>query len=111
MSDSRINPIHANLELVIGLARVLERVERSAVTVNADQYQLLVRQLKAALSQDLPHAALDAVLTALPAAAELYENMHYGQSGLSRSSLERSVSSELLTSTLLGRLLRTSKSE
>ena len=40
--------------------------------------------------------ALQAILAAHPATAELYENMHYEVSGLSRSSLDRSVATELL---------------
>jgi hypothetical protein len=46
------------------------------------------------------------VLGAHPAAAELYENQHYAQSGLSRSSLERSVQSEMLASQLIARAAR-----
>ena len=49
-----------------------------------------------ALSQEMPDDALQAVLGAHPAAAEVYENLHYAQSGLSRSSLERSIESEKL---------------
>jgi hypothetical protein len=109
MSEFTTNTFHAHLETVIALARVLEHVERSPVQVDAHQYQLLVARLKAALSEDLPAPALDAVLSALPAAAEVYENMHYQISGLSRSSLERSVSSERLATELLARVSRASK--
>jgi len=109
MSDSRTDPRNTHLEVVIGLARVLERVERSSVAVDATQYQLLVRQLKVALAQDLPSGALDAVLSVLPSAAELYENMHYVHSGLSRASLERSVSSEMLATQLLARVARAAR--
>ena len=91
------------LENVIALARLLERVETSAVAFSADQYQALVRQLKIALGQELPQDALNAVLGAHPAAAELYENQHYAQSGLSRSSLDRSIGSEMLASQLIAR--------
>ena len=48
--------------------------------------------------------ALNAVLSAYPAAGEVYENMHYAQSGLSRSTLDRSVASEMATSQLLAKL-------
>jgi hypothetical protein len=109
MSESATNTHHAHLETVIALARLLELVERSAQRVDADQYQLLVARLQAALAEDLPEPALNAVLGALPAAAEVYENMHYQRSGLSRSSLERSVSSEMLASQLLARVSRASK--
>ena len=94
------------LENVIALARLLDRVETSAVAFSADQYQALVRQLQTALAQELPHDALQAVLGAHPAAAELYENAHYSESGLSRSSLERSVGSEMLASQAIARAAR-----
>ncbi len=94
------------LETTIALARLLERVEASAGAVGADQYRALARQLGAALSQDMPDDALQAVLGAHPAAAELYENLHYAQSGLSRSSLERSVASEMLASQVIARAAR-----
>jgi hypothetical protein len=101
MSHSTTSTGLAHLETVIALARLLERVERGTAPVDAGQYQMLVAQLKVALSQDLPQPALDAVLGALPAAAELNENMHYHLSGLSRSPLERSVATERLVADLL----------
>jgi hypothetical protein len=98
--------LKSRLENVIALARLLERVENNPVSINADQYQALVRQLQLALAQELPQDALEAVLGAHPAAAEVYENQHYVQSGLSRSSLERSVQSEMLASQLIARAAR-----
>lgn len=106
MSPSTTSTGLAHLETVIALARVLERVERSPEPIDAGQYQLLVARLKDALSQDLPQPALDAVLGALPAAAEVYENLNYHLSGLSRSLLERSVASEMLAADLLARASR-----
>jgi hypothetical protein len=109
MSESTVKSSHARLETAIALARILERVERGAEQVSADQYQVLVARLKAALSEDLPEPALNAILVALPAAAEVYENMHYQLSGLSRSPLERSVASEMLTAKLLAKVSQASK--
>ena len=109
MYQPATNTCYAHLETAIALAQVLERVERSVEPLNAEQYQVLVAGLKAALSEDLPEPALNAILDALPAAAEVYENMHYQLSGLSRSPLERSVSSELLTAKLLARVSQASK--
>lgn len=111
MSESTTNPkpFHAHLETAIALARVLEHVERSPGRIDAEQYRLLVARLKSALAEDLPVAALDAVLGALPAAAEVYENMHYQFSGLSRSPLERSVASERLAAELLARVSQAAK--
>lgn len=92
------------LETVIALARLLERVERTPSGASADQYRALVLQLQAALDEGLPTDALNAVLSAYPAAGEVYENMHYAQSGLSRSTLDRSVASEMAASQLLAKL-------
>lgn len=102
-------PFHAHLETAIALARVLEHVERSPGRIDADQYRTLVARLQAVLAEDLPAPALDAVLGALPAAAEVYENMHYQFSGLSRSPLERSVASERLAAEVLARVSQASK--
>lgn len=100
----RTESVKSRLETVIALARLLEHVEHRPTTVGPDQYRALVRRLGEALSQDLPDDALQAVLGAHPAAAELYENLHYAQSGLSRASLDRSVASELEASQLLARI-------
>jgi hypothetical protein len=103
---SRTESVKSRLETVIALARLLERVEQSAAQVGADQYRALVRQIGLALDEDLPEDALNAVLGAHPATAEIYENRHYAQSGLSRSSLDRSVASEMETSRLLARVAK-----
>jgi hypothetical protein len=106
MSAAQLETLKNRLETVIALARLLERVDRSPVPVGADQYRALVRQLSVALSQEMPDDALQAVLGAHPAAAEVYENLHYAQSGLSRSSLERSIESEKLARQALARAAR-----
>ena len=92
------------LETVIALARLLERVERAPSSASPDQYRALVLQLQGALDEGLPTDALNAVLSAYPAAGEVYENMHYAVSGLSRSTLDRSVASEMAASQLLAKL-------
>jgi hypothetical protein len=106
MSAAPFETLKNRLETVIALARLLDRVDQNPVLVGADQYRALVRQLSAALSQEMPDEALRAVLGAHPAAAEVYENMQYAQSGLSRSSLERSIESEKLARQVLARAAR-----
>ncbi len=106
MPAPKLESVKTRLENVIALARLLERVERSTVAPHPDQYRALVRQLGAALEADLPHDALQAVLGTHPATAELYENLHYEKSGLSRSPLERSIATEMLTSQALHRIAR-----
>ena len=98
------------LETVIALARLLERVERAPSSASADQYRALVLQLQAALDDGLPTDALNAVLSAYPAAGEVYENMHYAQSGLSRATLDASVASEMQASQFLAKLAAGSRS-
>ena len=44
------------------LAGLLERLERSAAPVDAEQYRALVERLRRALAAELPAEALDAVL-------------------------------------------------
>ena len=111
MSASKLESAKTRLENVIALARLLERVERSTVAPNPDQYRALVRQLGDALEADLPDEALKAVLGACPAAAELYENLHYERSGLSRAPLDRSIETEMLTSQTLHRIAKAARGE
>lgn len=94
----------SRLETVIALARLLERVETAPSSASPDQYRALVQQLQGALAEGLPAEALNAVLSAYPAAGEVYENMHYAQSGLSRAPLDASVASEMQASQWLAKL-------
>ena len=102
-------PLHTRLETLIALARLLERVEASPVAVGAGQYRALVRQIQSLLSVPLPAPALQAILKAHPASAEIYENLHYDTSGLSRSSLDLAVASEMLATQLIHRIARTAR--
>lgn len=104
-----LESVQSRLETVIALSRLLERVEASASAPDADQYQALVRHLRAALAAGVPEPALDAILGVHRATAELYENMHYEASGLSRSSLDRSVATELLAARAIDRASRSSR--
>ena len=100
------NWIRTKLETVVALAHLLECVETGTASASADGYRCLVLRLQAALSEDIPAEALQAILTAYPATAQLVENLHYGHSGLSRAPLEKSVSSELLAKQVLARAAR-----
>lgn len=106
MTAPRLDTIRSRTETVVVLAQLLERVEGNPRAIGADQYRALVRQLTRALDDDLPDDVLKAVLSACPAAAELYENLHYGQSGLSRQPLECSVAAELLAAQALAKAAR-----
>ena len=96
----------ATMRFLADLARECG-VEASPVSVvGADQYRGLVRRIKDALVEPLPHQPLQAILNAHPAAAEIYENLHYDTSGLSRSTLERSVATEMLATQLIHKVAR-----
>ena len=106
MAGPGTEPLHTRLETLIALARLLERVESSPAAIGAGQYRSLVRRIGSALQAPLPGPALQAILNAHPATAEIYENLHYDTSGLSRSSLDRSVASEMLATQLIHRIAR-----
>jgi hypothetical protein len=109
MSSPDLESLQTRLETTIALSRLLEQVEARGVGIGADQYLALVRRLQATLSTPLPEPALEAILGAHRATAELYENMHYEVSGLSRSPLERSVATEILASQAIERASRSSR--
>jgi hypothetical protein len=98
--------IRTKLETVVALAQLLECVETGTASASADGYRRLVLRLQAALSEDIPAEALQAILSAYPATGQLFENLHYGYSGLSRAPLQQSVSSELLAKQALARAAR-----
>jgi hypothetical protein len=80
---------------LVMLARMLERLDRSGEPVDPQQYRGVVEHLAEVL-RSVPHdAALEAVLQASPATAELYENMHYQHAGLCRSPLEMALGAEI----------------
>ena len=80
---------------LVMLARMLERLDRSAVAVDPQQYRGVVEHLSELLLS-VPHdAALEAVLAASPATAELYENLQYQHAGLCRAPLEAALNAEL----------------
>lgn len=109
MSAPTLDVKLANLETLIALARLLERVERGAVPVAAEPYQVLVQRLGRALGAELPAGALDAVLGLYPAAAELYENLQYVHAGLCRSPLQAAVAAERRAREVLARLSASSR--
>ena len=104
MSSHASASIRSRAQTITSLAGLLELVERSGQAPDPGQYRALVAQLQAALAEPLPELVLDAVLSGHPAAATVYENLHYARSGLSRTPLERSVESEQAATQLLARV-------
>jgi hypothetical protein len=86
------NTVPKNLYM---LARMLERLDRSTVAIDAQQYQGVVEHLIEELRAAPHDAGWDAILEASPATAELYENLQYQHAGLCRSPLEIGLNAEL----------------
>ena len=103
-TPSKALPEH--LTVVLTLAHVLERLERSTVPVGAEQYRSVVRHLADELAKVPADAGLQAVLDAHPAAAQLYENLNYQHAGLCRSPLELSLTAELRAKEAIERAMR-----
>jgi hypothetical protein len=101
--------VRSHMHNVAVLADLLECVETGAAQASASGYRLLVQRLQVALGKDLPGDALLDILDRYPAASEVYENMHYGRSGLFRAPLERSVSSELIAKHILRDVARAAR--
>ena len=99
-------PSRSSLTVAHTLAQLLERLERSAVPVDPNQYQTVVRRLGSALMALQGSVALDALLKACPASAELYENLNYDVAGLCRSPLDKALEAELQTRALFARVGR-----
>ncbi len=88
------SPVTVNKNLVV-LARVLDRLERSAQPVDAEQFRSLVSRVTAELVSTPHDAGLEAVLDTFPSVAELYENLNYEHAGLCRSALDPALAAEL----------------
>jgi len=84
------------------MAQLLERMERGGHP-DADQYRMVVRRLADKLGRVNDVAALNALLEAHPATAELYENINYQHAGLCRSLLDASLAAEISARTAISR--------
>lgn len=93
--SAQANPSADRLRTAATLAELLQRVEASVQPIGADQYRRLALHLTRLLDGLGPDSRLEALLSAFPAAAVLYENARYRQAGLCRSPLEQSLRSEL----------------
>lgn len=92
------------LRVVTTLARLLQALETSPEQADPGQYRQVAQRLSQTLAQTELDETLDAVLQAFPAAAQVYENLHYAQAGLCRHSLDQAMPAELATRALLQRL-------
>jgi hypothetical protein len=89
----------------VQFALLLEKAERNTTAATASDYQVIVRQLRRILVRGMPAHDLQCVLDAFPAAAELFENIHFEQYGLSRAPVLDAAYSAALTKRLMARLV------
>lgn len=106
MNATKPNARKTDLTVTHVLAELLERLERSAVPVGAEQYRSVVQHLVSELGDVEPGTALGALLDSHPAAAELYENVNYQYAGLCRSALDASLAAEQQAKQVLDRAMR-----
>lgn len=96
-----------SLRALAAMAALLERLEREprrhSGSASASQYRDVVRQVGELLAQAEPGPALEMLLAAAPATAELYENLQYAHAGLVRSPLEAALNAELAAAAVIGR--------
>ena len=97
---------HAGLDIAERLAHLLERLDRSAVPVGADQYRSVVMHLVHEFADVESGPELGQLLDRYPAAAELYENVNYAHAGLCRTSLDVSLAAEMQARDVLARAMR-----
>jgi hypothetical protein len=96
----------ARLAVAVLLSQLLERLDRSAEPVGAEQYLSVVRHLKEELDELGTENSLSALLDVYPSAAEVYENLNYQHAGLCRSPLELSLDAELRAREVIERARR-----
>lgn len=96
----------ARFAVAVLLAQLLERLDRSAAPVGAEQYRSVVRHLAEEFEELQSEPGLTRLLDAFPSAAELYENLNYRHAGLCRSPLELSLASEQQALALIRRARR-----
>lgn len=97
----------AQLQPIAALARILQQLESDnslASPAYAQQYKSVAAQLAAIMQRVEPDALLYQVLSAFPAAAELYENVRFEYAGLCLHDLEQSAKAERATRAVLSKL-------
>ena len=85
------------------MAGLLQRLEQQPRSASPEQYRAVVRQLSELLAAAEPDPQLHALLAAVPAAAELYENLRYEHAGLCLAPLDTALSAELAATAAIAR--------
>ena len=87
------------------LAHLLDVLDHHPRGADAAQYRAVAVSLAHELTR-LDQDTLALLLKSSPAAAELYENLHYDHAGLCRSDLDAAMQAELQAKEALGRAAR-----
>ena len=101
MNTQARSSLPAGLHDLAAMASLLERLEhgprngQGASAASAEQYLHVVQQVDTLLGRAEPGVALDALLAAAPATAQIYENRQYAVAGLCRSPLDAALEAEL----------------
>ncbi len=82
-----------DLRVVEVLAALLSHLDQGT-RVDPDQYRLVVARLTGALEATPMSARLRGILTAYPAARDLYENTQYANAGLCLHAIDQSLATE-----------------
>jgi hypothetical protein len=85
----------ASLQTLAATAVLFEKLEQQPRGASPGQYRAVAQRLAELLRAAAPGESLDALLGALPATAEVYENLQYEHAGLCRAPLERALNAEL----------------
>lgn len=93
----------ARLHPLAAMANLIERLERAPMQASAEQYRGVARQITMLLEEAEPDECLAAILSASPAASQLYENLQYARAGLCRAPLEVALNAELAASAAIAR--------
>ena len=96
----------ADLTNTFVLAELLERLDQSAIPVDAGQYRIVAEHLASEFNEVVQGTELRALLDTHPAAAELYENLNYQYAGLCRSALDASLATEKLAKQAIADAMR-----
>ncbi|MDE2082609.1 MAG: hypothetical protein KGI90_14760 [Burkholderiales bacterium] len=97
------HPLPARLHSLAAMAGLLERLDGQPRHASPEQYRSVARHVSQLLAQAEPDAHLQALLTAAPATAELYENLRYELAGLCRAPLEQALNAELAAAAAIAR--------
>jgi len=107
MEKTQGSTLPAALQPLAAMAVLLERLERMPRQASAGQYREVAQRVAELLAQAEPGDALNALLSAAPATAEIYENLQYEHAGLVRSPLDAALAAEREAAAAIVRARRT----